>query len=80
MLCAEGCILKLYRSLIDECDYFFVQVEDPYLGIILNIKGILSNFCEKKCVMKGLLGDLYPMHLSRPWSGCDTKIVEPSCV
>ena len=51
MLYAEGYILRMPGSLMDECDCLFVQVEDPYLKIILNTKGTLPNFCES-CVIK----------------------------
>ena len=47
MLHAEGCILRLPGSPMDKCDCLNVQDEDLYLGIILNTKGTLSDFCEK---------------------------------
>ena len=51
MLCAEGCILRMLGSLLDECDCLIMQVEGPYLGIILNTKETLSNFHEN-CMIK----------------------------
>ena len=56
---------------MDECACFTMQEEDLYLGTILNTKETLSDFHEKH-VMKGLLGDLSPMHRSRPEKGHDT--------
>ena len=58
------------RSPMDECDYLFVQVEYPYLGIILNTKGDFVQFLWKLCD-KGLLGDLSPMRRSQPGMGRD---------
>ena len=47
MLHAEGCILRIPGSPMDKCDCLNVLDKNPYLEIILNTKGILSNFCEK---------------------------------
>ena len=47
MLHVEGCIMRMYGSSMDKCDCLNMQDEDRYLGIILNTKGTLSNFCEK---------------------------------
>ena len=58
MLHAEGCILRIPRSSMDKCDSLNVQDVDPYLGIILNTKGTLSDFCEKlvdERLAKGLI-------------------------
>ena len=46
------------RSPMDKCDCLNVQDEGPYLGIILNTKGTLSDFCEKfhdKRLARGLV-------------------------
>ena len=48
-----------------------VQEEDLYLGVVLNTKETLSDFL--KIVVLGLLGDLSPMHRSRPRLGCDSQ-------
>ena len=74
MLCAEECILRMSGSPMDECDCLFVQLEDPYLEIILNTKETLPNFHEKLCD-KDLLGDLSPMRLSRPEMGRDKNSI-----
>ena len=55
-----------------ECVCLYVKEECPYLGVVLNIKEILSNFFSDNCVMKGLLGDLSLMHRSRPKLGSDS--------
>ena len=47
MLHAEGCILRMSGSLMDKCDCLNMHDENSYLGIILNTKGTLSDFCEK---------------------------------
>ena len=48
MLYVEGCILRMPGSSMDKCDCLNVQDDDLYLGIILNLKGTLSDLCEKK--------------------------------
>ena len=48
-----------------------VQEEDLCLGVVLNTKETLSDFL--KIVVLGLLGDLSPMHRSRPRLGCDSR-------
>ena len=44
MLHAKGFILRMPESPMDKSDCLNVQDEDPYLGIILNTKGTLSDF------------------------------------
>ena len=73
MLHAEGCILRMPGSSMDKCDCLNVQDEDPYLGIILNTKGTLSDFCEK-LIDERLLGDLFLMRWSRPGMGRDKEV------
>ena len=46
------------RSPMDKCDCLDVQDRDLYLGIILNTKRTLSDFCEKlrdKRLARGLV-------------------------
>ena len=42
------------------CVCIIVQVEDPYLGIVLNTRENLPNFFLKRSSV-GLLGDMSPM-------------------
>ena len=48
-----------------------MQVEDPYLEIVLNTRETLPNFFLKSSSV-GLLGDVSPMRRSRPEWGRDS--------
>ena len=44
VLCIVGCILRIPESPMIECVCLFMQVEDSYLGVVLNTKETLHNF------------------------------------
>ena len=50
-LCVVGYIMRIAGSPMDCVFVFFVQGEDPYLGIVLNTKEALPNFFEN-CMNK----------------------------
>ena len=58
MLCAVGYILRMPRSPMILYACIVLQGDDPYLGIVLNIKGTLFDFIWKKRVYCRLAKDV----------------------
>ena len=60
--------MRILKSPMDECACFNVQEEDPCLGIILNTKKSLFEFCEKLCIERIARG-LVPYAPVTTWDG-----------